>query len=213
MRTSGASCSPSPARAPTSPGSPTRAVRDGDEWIVNGQKVWTTLAHVSELRDAARPHRPRRPQAQGPRYFVLDMHAPGVEVRPLYQITGEAEFNEVFLTDVRIPTPSASAPRARAGSVATTTLMNERVALGGGPAPQGAGIIGELVRAVGTPPGTHLDGAERAVWRDRVARLWVDAEIVRLTNAARASSAAVGGNPGPEGSSPSSASAELSQAV
>jgi alkylation response protein AidB-like acyl-CoA dehydrogenase len=192
-------------------GIPSRAVKDGDEWIVNGQKVWTTLAHVSNFGMLLTRTDPDVPKHKGLSYFVLDMHAPGVEVRPLYQMTGEAEFNEVFLTDVRIHDSQRLGAEGEGWRVATTTLMNERVALAGGPAPRGSGIIGDLVRLWEERRG-QLDGPERAVWRDRVARLWADAEVVRLTNA-RAKESARGGNPGPEGSVAKLASAELSQAV
>ena len=192
-------------------GIPSRAVRDGDEWVVNGQKVWTTLAHVSNYGMLLTRTDPDVPKHKGLSYFVLDMHAPGVEVRPLYQMTGEAEFNEVFLTDVRIHDSQRLGAEGEGWRVATTTLMNERVALAGGPAPRGSGVIGDLVRLWEERRG-ELDGAERDVWRDRVTKLWVDAEIVRLTNA-RAKASAVGGNPGPEGSVAKLASAELSQAV
>jgi alkylation response protein AidB-like acyl-CoA dehydrogenase len=192
-------------------GIPSRAVKDGDEWVVNGQKVWTTLAHTSNYAMLLTRTDPDVPKHKGLSYFVLDMHAPGVEVRPLYQMTGEAEFNEVFMTDVRIHDSQRLGDEGEGWRVATTTLMNERVALAGGPAPRGSGIIGDLVR-LWEERKDQLHGAERDVWRDRVMQLWVDAEIVRLTNA-RAKASAIGGNPGPEGSVAKLASAELSQAV
>ena len=85
----------------------TRAVRDGDYWVVNGQKVWTSLAHLSKWGMLLARRIPTRPSIPGMSYFLIDMQSPGVEVRPLHQITGEAEFNEVFLTDVKIPVPTA----------------------------------------------------------------------------------------------------------
>jgi alkylation response protein AidB-like acyl-CoA dehydrogenase len=192
-------------------GIPSRAVKDGDEWVVNGQKVWTTLAHTSNFGMLLTRTDPDVPKHKGLSYFVLDMHAPGVEVRPLYQMTGEAEFNEVFMTDVRIHDSQRLGDEGEGWRVATTTLMNERVALSGGPTPRGGGLIGDLVK-VWEQRRDALEGAERAVWRDRVMQLWVDAEVVRLTNA-RAKALAIGGNPGPEGSVAKLASAELSQAV
>jgi alkylation response protein AidB-like acyl-CoA dehydrogenase len=192
-------------------GIPSRAVKDGDEWVVNGQKVWTTLAHVSNYGMLLTRTDPDVPKHKGLSYFVLDMHAPGVDVRPLYQMTGEAEFNEVFLDDVRIHDSQRLGAEGEGWRVATTTLMNERVALAGGPAPRGSGVIGDLVK-VWEQRRDQLDGTERDLWRDRVAGLWIDAEVVRLTNA-RAKAAAMGGNPGPEGSVAKLASAELSQAV
>jgi len=192
-------------------GIPSRAVRDGDEWIVNGQKVWTTLAHVSNFGMLLTRTNPDVPKHKGLSYFVLDMHAPGVEVRPLYQMTGEAEFNEVFLTDVRIDDSLRLGEEGDGWRVPITTLMNERVALAGGPAPRGSGPIAELLR-LWEQRKDQLSPIEREIWRDRVTSLWIEAEIVRLTNA-RAKQAAVGGNPGPEGSVGKLASAEFSKRV
>ena len=110
----------------------TRAIRDGDEWVVNGQKVWTTLAHTASWGLLVARTDPDVPKHRGMTYFIVDMHAPGVEVRPLRQITGDAEFNEVFFTDVRIPDTQRLDAVGAGWRVATTTLMNERVAIGGG---------------------------------------------------------------------------------
>ena len=192
-------------------GIPSRAIRDGDEWIVNGQKVWTTLAHTSNFGMLLTRTNPDVPKHKGLSYFVLDMHAPGVEVRPLFQMTGEAEFNEVFLTDVRIDDSFRLGDEGDGWRVAITTLMNERVALAGGPAPRGSGPIGDLLK-LWEERKEELSPVERAIWRDRLMGLWIDAEIVRLTNA-RAKAAAVGGSPGPEGSVGKLASAEFSKRV
>jgi alkylation response protein AidB-like acyl-CoA dehydrogenase len=171
----------------------TRAVRDGDEWIVNGQKVWTTLAHMARWGMLVARSDPEAPKHRGLTYFVVDMHAPGVEVRPLFQITGEAEFNEVYFTDVRIPDSERLGDEGDGWRVSLTTLMNERVAIGGQIPPRGTGHIGELMKTFAAT-GPH----DRAT-RDRVMRLWTRAEVLRLTNI-RASHNRAQGTPGPEGS-------------
>ena len=102
-------------RAPTSPGCRRRGVRDGDEWIVNGQKVWTTLAHLARWGLLVVRTDPEAVKHAGLTAFVVDMHAPGVEVRPLRQMTGEAEFNEVYFTDTRIPDDEMLGSPATAG--------------------------------------------------------------------------------------------------
>ena len=189
----------------------TRAERDGDEWIVNGQKVWTTLAHVSRWGMLVARTNPDQPKHKGLTYFLLDMESPGVEVRPLHQITGEAEFNEVFLSDVRIPHDRVFGDVGGGWGAAVTTLMNERVALGGGVPKKGSGPIQDLVD-VWKETRDSLDPVTGAVLRDRVADLWAQAEALRLTNW-RAREASRGGNPGPEGSVTKLMSAEMNQHI
>ncbi|MDH5237986.1 MAG: acyl-CoA dehydrogenase family protein [Acidimicrobiia bacterium] len=188
-----------------------RAERDGDEWVVNGQKVWTSVAHLSSFGMLLVRTDPDVPKHKGLSYFILDMSAPGVEIRPLYQITGIAEFNEVFFTDVRIPHTDLLGDAGDGWRVATTTLMNERVALGGSTAPRGSGNIAMLVD-LWNKRGPELPAAEQAAMRDRVSRLWIEAEVGRLTTL-RARSNATVGNPGPEGSVGKLASAELNQRI
>src|SRR5919107_4660063 len=154
----------------------TRAVRDGDEWVVNGQKVWTTLAHLSRWGMLVARTDPEQPKHRGMTYFVVDMQAPGVEVRPLRQITGEAEFNEVYFTDVRIPDAERLGDMGDGWRVTLTTLMNERVAIGGQVSPRGGGFIGEVVKT------WQQQGHTDPALRDRLMQLWVRAEVQRLTN-------------------------------
>ncbi|MEZ5279246.1 MAG: acyl-CoA dehydrogenase family protein [Acidimicrobiales bacterium] len=188
-----------------------RAVRDGDEWIVNGQKVWTSGAHVSRYGMLLVRTDPNVPKHRGLSYFILDMHSPGVEIRPLYQITGSAEFNEVFFDDVRVPHSNLLGDVGDGWRVATTTLMNERVALGGSTAPKGSGNISQLVHLWAERAGS-LDPVAHRSMQDRVARLWIEAEVGRLTTL-RARANAKMGNPGPEGSVGKLASAELNQRI
>jgi alkylation response protein AidB-like acyl-CoA dehydrogenase len=173
----------------------TRAVRDGDEWVVNGQKVWNTLAHVADRGMLVARTDPELPKHKGLTYFMVDMHAPGVEVRPLRQITGEAEFNEVYLTDVRIADRDRIGDVGEGWRVSMTTLMNERTTIGG------ATTAGPR-RA--TPVDEALDlWKKRAdkdpVLRDRVVQAYIDFEVLRLNNQ-RAAARRLAGNPGPEGS-------------
>src|ERR1700681_4671048 len=116
-----------PGAASDVAGLATRAVRDGDEWLVNGQKVWTTLAHLARWGMLVARTDTEAPKHRGLTYFVIDVHGPGVEVRPLRQMTGEAEFNEVYFTDARIPDAERLGAVGEGWHVALTTLMNERV--------------------------------------------------------------------------------------
>ena len=129
----------------------TSAVPDGDDWVVNGQKVWTTLAHLASFGILVARTDPNLPKHSGLSYFIVDMHAPGVEVRPLRQITGEAEFNEVFFSDARIPNANILGNVGDGWRVSLTTLMNERVSIGGGVGPRGSGAIGDGRPAVVGP--------------------------------------------------------------
>ena len=189
----------------------TKAVRDGHEWLVNGQKVWNTLAHLGDWGMLVTRTDPEQPKHKGMTYFALDMHSPGVDVRPLRQITGEAEFNEVYLTDVRVPDAHRIGGIGEGWRVSLTTLMNERVSIGsgGGSAPKrGSGPIGEVVRIWGELPADERTGTRR----ERLMQLWCRSELLRLTNV-RAGQARQMGNPGPEGSISKLALAELNKEV
>jgi len=186
----------------------TRAERDGDEWVVNGQKVWTTLAHTARWGMLVARTDPSVPKHQGMTYFILDMHAPGVEVRPLRQMTGDAEFNEVFMTDVRVPDSRRLDAVGAGWRVAMTTLMNERVAIGGGVPRRNAGPIVQALDIWRAKP----DVDRAPVQRDRVMALWVESEVARLTNM-RAREMRRAGTPGPEGSVAKLAGAEINQHV
>ncbi|MEV6447397.1 acyl-CoA dehydrogenase family protein [Amycolatopsis sp. NPDC051716] len=185
----------------------TRAVRDGDDWIVTGQKVWTSGAHESQWAILVTRTDPDVPKHQGMTYFLCDMTAPGVEVRPLRQITGEAEFNEVFLTEVRIPDTQRLGAVGEGWKVAQTTLMNERVAIGGYVQPREGGLIGIVAKTWRERP--ELRTPEL---RDRLVRHWVEAETLRLAGT-RLRQQLTAGAPGPEGSAMKVAFSELNQAL
>ncbi len=188
-----------------------RAERDGDEWVLNGQKVWTTLAHLASFGLLIARTDPDLPKHQGLTCFLVDMHAPGVEVRPLYQITGEAEFNEVFFTDVRIPDSARLGGVGDGWRVALTTLMNERVSIGGAVSRRGEGPIGDALR-IWRQRWRGDTSAHAAALRDRLMASWVRNEVTQLTNR-RASESRRVGTPGPEGSVAKLAYAEENQRI
>jgi alkylation response protein AidB-like acyl-CoA dehydrogenase len=186
----------------------TRAVREGEDWVVNGQKVWTSMAHVARWAILIARSDPEVPKHRGITYFALDMTAPGVEVRPLRQATGEAEFNEVFLTGVRIPDTDRIGEVGDGWNVARTTLMNERVAIGAGMAP--AREEGPVRRLTGL--WRERPDLRRPAVHARVMAAWVQAEATRLT-ADRFRQQLAAGHPGPEGASMKLAFARLNQDV
>ena len=188
----------------------TRAVRDGDEWVVNGQKVWTSIAQISRFGMLIARTDPDAPKHQGITYFICPMDAPGVSVRPLRQLTGDAEFNEVFFDDARIPAENVVGEVNGGWAVAKATLANERVALSGVAMQREGGIkrVIELARSVG-PSG--LPASQDPVLRQRLVQLYIESEIKDVT-AFRAMAARLAGTtPGPEGSIGKLFAAEFNQ--
>jgi alkylation response protein AidB-like acyl-CoA dehydrogenase len=185
-----------------------KGVRDGEEWIVNGQKVWTTLAHLSRWGLLVVRTDAEAVKHAGLTAFVVDMQAPGVEVRPLRQMTGEAEFNEVYFTDVRISDAEMLGNPGDGWRVSLTTLMNERVSIGGTIPQKGSGTIQALTSTWAKLPAERQDSATR----DDVMKLWSRAEVLRLTNI-RANQMRKMGDPGPEGSIGKMASANLNKDI
>ena len=183
-----------------------KGVRDGDEWVVNGQKVWTTLAHLSRWGLLVVRTDAEAVKHAGLTAVVVDMHAPGVEVRPLRQLTGEAEFNEVFFTDVRVPVSETLGGAGDGWRVSLTTLMNERVAIGGAIPQRGSGPIREALKIWRKLSKDRQDAATR----DLLMSLWIRAEVLRLTNI-RAGQMRKVGVPGPEGAIGKMASADLNK--
>ncbi len=189
----------------------TRAERDGEEWVLNGQKVWTTLAHISSFGLIVARTNPDLPKHKGMTAFLVDMHAPGVEVRPLFQITGEAEFNEVFFTDVRLPDSARLGDEGEGWGVAVTTLMNERVSIGGAVGRRNSGPMAEAMRI--WKERWQGDTSQRAMaLRDRLVSSYIRMETLSMTNA-RASATRKAGTPGPEGSVAKLAFAEENKRV
>ena len=186
----------------------TRAVRDGDDWVVNGQKVWTSLAHQARWGLLLARTDPDAPKHAGLTYFVADLQDPGVEVRPLRQLTGEAEFNEVFLTDVRVTDANRLGNVGEGWRVANATLMNERVSIGNAAAvPREKGMIGFAATAWRQHPELRTHELHQ-----HLLSLWAQAEVARLAGE-RLRQQLAAGEPGPEGSAAKLTFARLNQEI
>ncbi|NIB42435.1 acyl-CoA dehydrogenase [Pseudomaricurvus alkylphenolicus] len=185
-----------PAAGSDLAGIKTRAVKDGDDWIINGQKVWTTLAHVSDWAILVVRTDPTVAKHKGLTYFVIDMKSPGVEVRPIKQASGESEFNEVFLTDVRIPDSQRLDAVGNGWRVAMTTLMNERVAVGGAFSDNVEEIL-EVARTTPLGQGRAIDDCGV---RQSIADWYVKAAGLKNIGLRQLSTLSKGGVPGPEAS-------------
>jgi acyl-CoA dehydrogenase len=171
-----------------------RAERDGDEWVVNGQKVWTSGAQYSDIGEIICRTDPNLPKHKGLTGFVVNMHAPGVEVRPLRQMTGGASFNEVFFTDVRIPDDHRLGDVNAGWGVALTTLMNERAAIGGG----GAGLGGAMNLKRLIELLQHQGKTDDPILRQRLADIWIHTSVAQYTNLRAMEKIKAGQLPGPE---------------
>ena len=186
----------------------TKAVRDGDGWVVNGQKVWTTGAHFSDFGLLLVRTNPDVPKHQGLTMFFLDMKSPGVEARPIKQVSGGSEFNEVFFTDVRIPDSQRLGKEGEGWTVALTTLMNERLAVG-----IATGILGvdELVTLARD---SEIDGQpaiRNGAVRDKIANFFVESEGLKYTKYRMWTALSRGETPGPQSSINKVVSARLMQ--
>ena len=171
----------------------TKAVLDGDEWIITGQKVWTSGAQYSDIGEIICRTDPDLPKHKGLTGFVVNMKAPGVEVRPLRQMTGGASFNEVFFNEVRVPDNHRLGDVNQGWTVALTTLMNERASIGGG----GAGVgtmstnrLGEMLK--------HFGKDKDPVLRQQLADIYINGQVARYTNLRAMEKIKAGQLPGPE---------------
>lgn len=174
----------------------TRAERDGDEWVVNGQKIWTSLAQFSRYGILIARTDPDVPKHQGISYFVCPMDAPGIEIRPIIEMTGAHTFNEVFFDDVRLPAENLVGEVSQGWTLAKVTLSNERVSLSSGGALWGAGPTAEdlldLVRSSG--------GVCEPTMRQRLAQLHIESEVLRLIRMRTVTARIKGEQPGAEAS-------------
>jgi alkylation response protein AidB-like acyl-CoA dehydrogenase len=178
----------------------TRAVRDGDDWVVNGQKVWTSIAHVADFMMLLARTDPDAPKHKGITYFLLDMKSPGVTVKPLRQMTGDAEFNEVFFDNVRVPASQIVGGLDNGWAVGLTTLMYERLALGFGLQVRLRIALDNLVALARKVEKSGRILTTDPVMRQKLAQLWIDTECLKYTGARAITKLLRGEMPGPEAS-------------
>ncbi|MBI1848398.1 MAG: acyl-CoA dehydrogenase [Candidatus Rokubacteria bacterium] len=178
----------------------TRAVKDGDHYVINGQKVWTSLAHIADWMMLLARTDPDAPRHKGITYFLLDMHSPGVTVKPLRQITGDPEFNEVFLDNVRVPESQILGGLNNGWQVGLTTLMYERLALGFGLQVRLRVALDALVDMARRVEKHGRAVTKDPVMRQKLAQLWIDTECLKYTGARGITRLLRGELPGPEAS-------------
>ena len=174
----------------------TRAVLDGDEWVVTGQKIWTSLAHVSTWGILIARTDWDAPKHRGITYFICPMHADGIEIRPIIEMTKDHTFNEVFLDEVRIPAANVIGEVNRGWDLAKVTLANERVSLSSGGAIWGMGPTADDLIASIRKHGPVTD----ALHRQRIIDVWMEGQVLQMLRARLVASALAGRQPGPEAS-------------
>jgi alkylation response protein AidB-like acyl-CoA dehydrogenase len=178
----------------------TRAVKDGDHYVINGQKVWTSLAHIADYMMLLARTDPAAPKHKGITYFLLDMHSPGVTVKPLKQITGDAEFNEVYFDNVRIHESQILGGLNNGWAVGLTTLMYERLALGFGLQVRLRIALDGLVDLARRSSKNGAPASKDPVMRQKLAQMWIDTEVFKYTGARAITKLLKGELPGPEAS-------------
>ena len=177
----------------------TKAVKDGDEWVINGQKVWTTIAQFAKFGMLLARTNPNVPKHEGLSYFILDMHSEGVEIRPLKQMTGSSEFNEVFFNDVRIPAENLVGSVGDGWRCARTTLMNERTALAGLSIDETTFLGGSAKK---DPWQIFLDSVPNKkdpLIRQQLAQFFIETQVKEITSFRANAARKAGNSPGPEG--------------
>jgi alkylation response protein AidB-like acyl-CoA dehydrogenase len=189
----------------------TSAVLDGDHWVVNGQKVWSSYAHKADWCILVVRTDPEAPKHAGLSYLIVDMHTPGVTVRPLHQITGDPEFNEIFFDDVRVPRDSILGEPGDGWKVAMTTLLHERGTLGFALSAELERMVNQLITLVKEHGPDGRRPADDPLIRDAVAREWIEMQSLRFTNYRSLTTLLETGIPGPEGSGVKLAWSEANQ--